>query len=404
MKIIAPDSFLNVEVAVPTSKSISNRLLIIKALSGNEGILDVSIAQDTQTLNSLLSNMDSLMDVGHAGTAFRFLTAYLAIQKGDFILTGSERMCQRPIKPLVNALLELGADIQYLKQDGFPPLKIQGRKLMGGTVAINAGISSQFITALMLIGPYLKSGLTIKLTGNKVSFPYLKMTASLMALSGISVEWKNNEIVIPEVNYSKSSITVEKDWSSIAFWYELVAIGKLPYLLVKDVPQESIQGDAKVSELFLRIGVESQFDEKGLHLRFLESLIPTTKLEFDLTDTPDLSQPLIVAMAALGVEAKICGLSTLKNKETNRGEALRTELAKFGLLITLTDDIIELPGTEMKISKEAIETYQDHRMAMAFASLAVKFGQIEIENPSVVEKSYPDYWLQFQHMGFLIKQ
>ncbi|MGB0391506.1 MAG: 3-phosphoshikimate 1-carboxyvinyltransferase [Salibacteraceae bacterium] len=400
MKISAPKQILNSLVEVPTSKSISNRLLIINALSGAAKFTGLSLAEDTQILEKSLGQNHGEINIGHAGTAFRFLTSFLSIQKGEFVLTGSKRMQQRPIGPLVNALNSIGAQIEYLGKEGYPPLKITGTNIQGGILSIDAGISSQFISSLMLVAPYMSHGLTIELKGDIVSTPYLKMTSNLMKANGTELNWNNNGIKIASGKYSPSIIEIEKDWSSIAFWYEFVAISKIPQLLIKDVKQESIQGDSQVQVLFIRLGVESEFTPQGLVLRFSESLVNKRTQTFDLLDCPDLSQPLIVTLAALGINARVKGLTTLKNKETNRSEALKTELAKFGVKLEVTDDEIILTGTPIKKYTGTIETYEDHRMAMAFAPLSVLFGELKIVNPEVVSKSYPEFWGQLEGFGF----
>ena len=400
MKICAPEQIKAVVVEVPTSKSIANRLLIIKALAGSGEIIDLSKAKDTKVLDVLLSKMPSVLDVGHAGTAFRFLTAYLAIQKGTFTLTGSNRMKQRPIGILVDALTKLGANITYLENEGFPPLKIIGAPLKGREVTVNSEVSSQFISALMLIAPYLENGLKINLQGKQVSQPYLDMTASLMTKCGVDVLMDKKSIYISKSSYKLQSIKVEKDWSAIAFWYEMVCLGRLSSLQIKGVQEKSIQGDKAVIELFKNLGVETIFNDGNLCLSYKQSLVSNHFSSIDFTDFPDLTQPYVVALSYLETSQKITGISTLKNKETNRGAALKQELAKFGGDVLVSDDEIKMISKINQNSKLPIKTYQDHRMAMAFAPLAFVFGEIDIENPSVVEKSYPEYWNQLQNIGF----
>ncbi len=400
MKLTAPDKYSNAVVEVPTSKSIANRLLIIQALAGSGLISDLSEAKDTQILKELTRSLPPVLDVGHAGTTFRFLTSFLALQQGTFVLTGSTRMRERPISVLVDALKELGANITYIDKKGFPPLKIIGAELLGREINVKANISSQFITALMLIGPYLESGLTIKLEGKMVSFPYISMTASLMESCGLPISIHGNQIMVPEGKYNFRSIKVEKDWSAIAFWYEYVAVGKIPHILIKEVSKHSIQGDSKVREVFEKLGVESSFDHLGLHLSFNEGKVATKRLNFDLIQTPDLAQPLVVACVAQGHQAIITGLSTLKNKETDRGKALKVELAKLGIDIKVGEDFIELPGGDVKVKPTIrINTYEDHRMAMAFAPLVLMTKILEIDHPDVVEKSYPHFWKQLSGTG-----
>jgi 3-phosphoshikimate 1-carboxyvinyltransferase len=406
MRLIAPNNIQETTVEVPSSKSISNRLLIIQALSepGLGNISNLSNAQDTIVLDQLLSEMPAVFDVGHAGTAFRFLTSYLSITKGEYILTGSDRMKQRPISPLVNALKALGAEIEYLEKDGFPPLKIRGKELVGGHVEIDSSISSQFITALMLIAPKLNRGLEIKLKGNQVSVPYLKMTAELMGQCGALVEFTDNVITISKSDYEFDSFEVEYDWSAASFWYELVVIGQVPLLHIANVKQESIQGDKRVLELFQLFGVESSFDETGLHLRYSKPKEFNCPRIVDFKETPDLVQPFLAMSAVIGFTIVISGTKNLQFKETNRAQAMKNELAKLGAFIDVADDsILMMEGVKHNLQTLInIETYQDHRMAMALAPLALVFGKLDIENPQVVEKSYPDFWEQLKKLGFII--
>ncbi len=408
MRLSAPNSINEAAVEVPSSKSISNRLLIIKALSdsGLGEITNLSRAQDTIVLAQLLTEMPAVFDVGHAGTAFRFLTGYLAITKGEHILTGSDRMKLRPISLLVDALKTLGAEIQYLEKEGFPPLKINGKELIGGQIEIDSSVSSQFISALMLIAPKLKNGLEIKLTGSKVSVPYLKMTAELMHNCGANVGFKGDVISITKSDYYFDSMEVEYDWSAVSFWYELVVIAQLPYLHIANVKQISIQGDKRVIELFSSFGVASTFDETGLHLRYSKPKEINCPRILDFKETPDLVQPFLAMAAVIGFTIVISGTHNLQFKETNRAQAMKNELSKFGVLLDVSDDsILMMQGLKENFHTLVnIETYQDHRMAMALAPLALISGELDIENPEVVEKSYPDYWHQLQKLGFKLSR
>ncbi|MFT4753034.1 MAG: 3-phosphoshikimate 1-carboxyvinyltransferase [Salibacteraceae bacterium] len=400
MKISAPKQLIDYPIEVPTSKSISNRLLMMQAMSGLGEIKDLSNAQDTQTLNALLTNMPAVMDVGHAGTAFRFLTAFLTIQKGTYLLTGSDRMKQRPIQVLVDALRQLGADITYLENEGFPPLKIKGGTILKGTIKVNARISSQFISALMMIGPYVDNGLEIQLANEPVSKPYIEMTAQLMRGCGVEVMYTNKGISIPSGAYSFSTYTIEKDWSSIGFWCELVVISKMSHLLIHKVTTDSIQGDREVLTLFKPLGLASHFDYKGLHLRFDESVISKTKKSIDFTNSPDLVQPFVATLAGISQSQTITGIITLKGKETDRCMALKKELLQFGSHLAYTENKMKVKAEKFTNPQEIVKTYQDHRMAMAFAPLAFKCGELNIQNPEVVNKSYPQYWSQLQKLGF----
>ena len=402
MIIKSPNIILDMPVTLPASKSISNRLLIIHALSQNGEITNLSDAEDTVVLQTLLHEMPSTFDVGHAGTAYRFLTAFLSITKGEHILTGSDRMKERPIAPLVEALRNLGANIEYLEKDGFPPLKIVGQDLVGGKVEIESSTSSQFISALMLIAPKLKNGLEIVLKGDVVSKPYLEMTAALMRSCNTKVDFTGNTIKIPSANYSFENIEVEYDWSAAGFWYELVAIARLPHLLLSGVKPESIQGDSRVIELFKLFGVQSKFDNEGLHLSFTDSEIECPRI-LDFKETPDLVQPFLAMIAAKNFNMVLSGTRNLQFKETDRLQAMKNELKKFGAEIDIADDsVLMLKGFNAELSQPiSIKTYQDHRMAMALAPLSV-FGDLVIENAEVVVKSYPSYWNEMKKLGFEI--
>lgn len=402
MRVIPPNIFKSATVEVPSSKSISNRLLIIQALAQHGQIVGLSDAKDSVVLKDALDKLPSELNVGHAGTAFRFLTAFLSIQIGEFILTGSNRMKKRPIKILVDALTSLGAEISYLEEEGFPPLKIRGGKLNGNRVTVDGGVSSQYITALMLIAPCLPEGLKIELSGNLVSKPYLEMTAKLMKECGVPVDFRQNEIIIPQGNYHFDSITVEKDWSAIAFWYELVCLGGAQNVVIRNVRDQSIQGDRRVIELFDGLGVKSEFTTEGLQLSY--SNHNQSKLELvNFISIPDLVQPFISTLVGLKKPLEISGTTTLKNKETDRGEALKQELFQFGGDLKIGDNSIKVQVCETQKSFVSIQTYEDHRMAMSLAPLALKFGELEILNPEVVEKSYPNFWKELEKVGFEIE-
>ena len=403
MKITAPYKIKDSSVSVPTSKSISNRLLIIQSLCGGGEIVDLSDAEDTTTLARVLKELPSRIDVGHAGTAFRFLTAYLSITSGEYILTGSDRMKNRPVGVLVEALRELGANIQYLDKEGYPPLKIVGSQMQGGQVSIKSDVSSQFISALMLIAPYLEKGLKIKLIGEVVSQPYIKMTQSLMESCGVDLVFNNQEISIPNGNYKFESLNVEKDWSAISFWYEMVLIGEIDHLLIEEVFLDSIQGDSYVLSLFKNFGVQSTFDDQGVHLSFIRPNRNDLPRIVDFKNTPDLIQPFVVSIAAINEQYVISGSKNLAYKETDRAAALKMELAKCGAFIDVAEDsILVLKGIDNFKKVPEIKTHQDHRMAMAFAPLALLFENVEIENPDVVKKSYPTFWGELEKLGFTL--
>jgi 3-phosphoshikimate 1-carboxyvinyltransferase len=361
--------------------------LIIKALSGLPfEIENLSTAKDTQILKQLLTDKNrTTFDVGHAGTAMRFLTAYLAIQQGEFVLTGSERMQQRPIKILVDALRTLGADITYLKNEGFPPLKIIGKPLLGGEITINGSVSSQYISALMMIAPYLENGLKINFEGKVTSKPYLDMTAEMMKV--------------------KDGFIVEPDWSAASYWYSMVALAKDAEITLLGLKKDSLQGDAVVAKIYENFGVKTEYLENGIRLAKISPLTTHhSPFLFDFTNCPDLAQTIAVTSAALNVPTKLTGLSTLRIKETDRIAALQNELSKLGCRVEVEhDELIILSNTNaMERQHLPIKTYDDHRMAMAFAPLSLLYP-INIENPDVVIKSYPNFWEDLRSVGVELK-
>ena len=382
-KISHPTKVVECEIDLPTSKSISNRLLIIRALCEESfEIENLSDSDDTKSLIHSLNTLENTIDVAHAGTTFRFLTSYLAIQNGkEFILTGSDRLKERPIKELIEVLKMIGAKIEYLENDGFAPLKISGSKLKGGFVEIDGGISSQFISSILLISPVLQNGMQLKINSDLVSKPYIEMTLKLMSEFGIHWEWNENKIEITPQKYVGKNIAIESDWSAVTFWFEIAALAEKCNIKLNGLLKESIQGDKKVVKLFENLGVASVFKNNQLILtKNGENSLPT---EIDLLETPDMYQPLKCTLSALSLNPAITGLQTLKDKETNRMIAVKNELEK------------------LKSSKE-IETYKDHRMAMSFAPLCLKFGELQINNSEVVSKSYPNFWEDLKTGGFTI--
>ena len=382
-KISHPTKVVECEVDLPTSKSISNRLLIIRALCEESfKIENLSDSDDTRSLIHSLNTLENTIDVAHAGTTFRFLTSYLAIQNNkEFILTGSNRLKERPIKELIKVLRKIGGKIEYLNNDGFAPLKISGSKLKGGFVEIDGGISSQFISSILLISPVLQNGIQLKINSNLVSKLYIKMTLKLMSEFGIHWEWNKNKIEIKPQKYVGKDIAIESDWSAATFWFEIAALAEKCNIKLNGLFKESIQGDKKVVKLFEKLGVAAVFKNNQLILtKNGENSLPK---EIDLLETPDMYQPLICTLSALNLNREITGLQTLKDKETNRIIAVENELEK------------------LKSSKE-IETYKDHRMAMSFAPLCLKFGKLQINNSEVVNKSYPNFWRDLKIGGFTI--
>lgn len=395
-----PNGILNGEIQLPGSKSESNRALILQALSGGlVKIEGLSSAQDSQTLRTLLAENAENMDVGHAGTAMRFLTAYLSFHAADKVLTGSDRMQERPIGPLVDALRSIGADIAYLGNDGFPPLMIFGRnaKFLSSEVTLPGNISSQYISALLLIACRQPDGLRIKIEGKIMSRPYIEMTLAMMADFGIAHMWQADTIVIPRQNIRAGTFTVEADWSAASYWFCLVALSKKADILLKGLKKTSLQGDHVVADKMAALGVTATWEAAGLRLQ--KEALGTNSVNWDFSDCPDLAQGLIVALAALNISGRFTGLESLRIKETDRILALQKELAHFGIQLKEEAGVWWLEG-EFQTNSATIQTYEDHRMAMAFAPLALVCPAIRIENASVVSKSYPKFWDDLKEVGF----
>ncbi|MBP9016134.1 MAG: 3-phosphoshikimate 1-carboxyvinyltransferase [Paludibacteraceae bacterium] len=392
-----PSADIHLDISLPASKSISNRALIINALSGSRSeIRNLSDCDDTQVLIRALKMDQSIINVGAAGTAMRFLTAYLAMTEGEWTLTGSERMKQRPVKLLVEALNNLGAEIQYLDKHGFPPLFINGKKLKGGTIHLDGSVSSQYISALMMTAPCMQEGLNIVLEGEIISLPYILMTMNMMKEFGVEVKFLTNRIEITPQFYKPVDFSVESDWSAASYWFEILSLVGEGEIFLKGLHQNSYQGDSKVSELFDNLGVSVQYFSDGVLL--MPNKVNIDYFNYDFINQPDLAQTFVVCCCLKNIPFHFKGLKSLKIKETDRIEALKTELAKFGFLLT------EPAAGELAWSgekKEAchfeetgeifIETYDDHRMAMAFAPAALMFP-VAIEHPEVVSKSYPTFW------------
>ena len=400
-----PDRDITADITLPASKSISNRLLIIQALSPRPFRIDnLSDSNDTRVLKDALASDQDIIDIGHAGTSMRFLTGYYSIRPGEKILTGSDRMKHRPIGELVKALTMLGADIQYLEKEGFPPLRIRGKKLEGEKVTVNSSISSQFISTLLMIAPVLKHGLELKLEGDAVSPAYIKLTLNLMHLFGIRYEWKGSEIIIPQQIYKPVDMTVEADWSSASYWYEMAAMAENANLILRGLSQSSLQGDSVLAEIFKSFGVRTKYINGVVKLRNESSGI--SRFDYNFIDQPDLVQTFGVLCALKGIPFRFDGTVTLRVKETDRINALKKELAKFGISLRSASDggWIEFDGaSSIPTGTIKIRTYQDHRMAMAFAPAAMLGCSIGIDNPGVVSKSYPGFWEDLKSAGFRIK-
>jgi 3-phosphoshikimate 1-carboxyvinyltransferase len=387
---------------LPASKSISNRALIINALAGGRSQLhNLSDANDTQLMLRLVNATDKLINVEDAGTTMRFLTAYFAVTKQEKILTGTARMKERPIAILVDALRRLGAEIEYLEKDGFPPHEIKkfnGQKT--DAIRIRGDVSSQYISALMMVAPILPSGLTLTLDGKIGSRPYIEMTAALMKHFGVESNVLADQIIIAPQNYKPEPFTVESDWSAASYWFAFAALAEKADLVLPKLLSDSLQGDSAIAKIMDELGVKSQFEKGLLKLSKKES---KAELHYDFTDCPDLAQTVSVVCAAKNIKGFFTGLESLRIKETDRIQALQNELAKIGAELIEVDashwTLIPSPSLPAQVS---FSTYKDHRMAMAFAPLA-SLMDVSIERPEVVRKSYPNFWNDMKHVGFEIQ-
>lgn len=392
-------------VVVSGSKSEANRLLLLQKLYPKITIENLSNSDDTQLMQNALSSNKKIVDIHHAGTAMRFLTAYCALNNEDeIILTGSSRMKERPIKILVEALRELGAKIDYLENEGFPPLKIKGQKITKNKVHLQANVSSQYISALLLNAPKLKNGLKLYLEGKITSLPYIQMTLALLEEVGVKTTFKDDVIQIenkPEIKAQQ--LVVESDWSSASYFYSIVALSEVnTEITLSSYKKESLQGDSVLAEIYKQFGVETTFFENTIQLKKVSE--ETKKhLELDLNKAPDIAQTIAVTVFGLGLSCELLGLHTLKIKETDRLEALKTELEKLGAKIYITNNSLKLEASKTIISNQEIETYKDHRMAMAFAPLALKTNLV-IQESRVVSKSYPNFWKDLEKIGFKISE
>ena len=407
-KITKPSSdCIQGEVQLNGSKSISNRVLIIDALCNHQLQLEnISNADDTVFLQQILQSNDAVLDAGAGGTTFRFLTAYLSTQEGrEVVLTGSERMQQRPIKILVDALLQLGADISYVNNEGFPPLRIRGKKLKGGKISLPADTSSQYITALLLIAPTLQEGLTLELIGKIVSVPYIKMTLKIMEYFGVKSTFTNNIITVESSQYEPKPFYIEGDWSAASYYYSIAILAKEATITLKGLTAQQIQGDAVIADIATKFGVQTTYNNKAVTLTKIAQVQPA-HFQYDFLECPDLAQTVVSFCAALQTAVNCNGLQTLRIKETDRIAALDIELQKLGLA-----SLVEIDSNAWKLNildqsqihiNLPIHTYEDHRMAMAFAPLVIKTNEILIEEPNVVTKSYPLFWKDLAALGFTI--
>ncbi|MDR1866509.1 MAG: 3-phosphoshikimate 1-carboxyvinyltransferase [Bacteroidales bacterium] len=392
---------LRCSIDLPSSKSISNRLLLIRALSRDKfDIRGLSGSDDTRVLEEGLQTPSETVDIGHAGTSMRFLTAYFAATGQAKIVTGSDRMKERPISELVDALNQLGADIQYAGQKGYPPVLTSGKPLSGSSVRISGNVSSQFISALLMIAPTLPNGLTVHITDDTVSSSYIRMTLNLMLQAGVKAEWKDRKIIVPPQQYRSSGFTCERDWSAASYWYETVALADDAEILLKNLSEESIQGDAVVARIFNELGVETCYLPEGALLKKYPK--QTSRFLFDFLNVPDIAQTMAVTLCLKNIPFRFSGIKTLKIKETDRIAALRNELLKLGFSIEENrQGVIEWDGKYTIPQNDiSIATYHDHRMAMAFAPAAIVFPGIRIEDAEVVTKSYPNFWNDLKSAGF----
>ena len=402
---ITPPSSINGSVNLPASKSISNRALILNALAKSAQLIDnISDSDDTNALREALADTTGTVDIGAAGTAMRFLTAYFAITPGSRVLTGSERMKKRPIKILVEALRQLGASISYAGEEGFPPLFIEGKALDGGEITINGDISSQYISALLMIAPTLKNGLSVKIAGELISTPYVALTLQLMETFGVKARWEGNRIDIPHQPYTATPYLVEGDWSAASYWYEMAALCPDAKIQLKGLFRNSLQGDSKVADIFDELGVSTLFSENVVTLTNTGK--KRERFVYNFVNEPDLAQAVAVTCALLKTPFHFEGVQSLKIKETDRIEALRTELGKLGYRLEESDGAtLTWNGTYSEPCEEAvIHTYDDHRMAMAFAPACLKTGAVTIDDPLVNTKSYPAFWNDLQTAGFMVKK
>ncbi len=400
-----PGGKLQGRISLPSSKSISNRLLIIRALSPNgfplEGLSD---SDDTQVLQQGLLSASDVIDIGHAGTSMRFFTAYFAVTGQERTITGSERMKNRPISNLVDALNQLGAGISYLEKPGYPPLRTSGKPLSGKSIEINGNVSSQFISAMLLVAPTLPDGLTIRIKGALVSASYVKMTLGLMQQAGVHTTWENNTITVARQDYRSEGITVERDWSAASYWYQMAVLAVDAELLLEGVTEKSMQGDAIISQMACSFGIKTEYTPEGALLTKHRNICLTLGLDF--MNAPDLVQTMAVTCCLNNTRFRFAGVQTLRVKETDRIAALQNELLKLGYCMQESE-----PGT-IEWNRECVEpqhpacisTYHDHRMAMAFAPAAIHFPGLQIDDPGVVSKSYPNFWNDLKKVGFVVME
>ena len=403
---LTPPQAIQAEIVLPSSKSICNRALIIHALAGGTCLPDnLSDCDDTCVMLQALQTMPPTIDIRAAGTAMRFLSAYLSITEGTHVITGTARMQQRPIRILVDALRALGAQIDYAGNEGYPPLRITGKKLKGGKIALPGNVSSQYISALLMIAPMLEEGLILTLTGEVVSRPYIDLTLQLMRDFGAKAEWKGeNCLEVAPQPYRSIHYTIESDWSAASYWYEMAAMSREAVITLPGLYKNSFQGDAKVADLFRELGVDTCYQDHKVILT--KNGHRCQRMEYDFVNQPDLAQTFVVTCALMDIPFRFSGLQSLKIKETDRMAALIAEMKKLGYVLTETDgSVLSWDGMRCNAeAKPAIDTYEDHRMAMAFAPAALCLKEIFMNEPHVVSKSYPHYWENLLTAGFGITE
>ena len=404
ISVLHPSRVIKVGLSLTGSKSITNRLLILRNIYPSLTIKNKSKSEDSVVLENALKSSSNVKDINHAGTAMRFLTAFYSIlEDKEIIIRGSKRMHERPIYPLIDCLKLIGADISYLEKDGFPPIKIKGKKLNFKKVEISSNISSQFISAILLVAPKLVGGLVIELKGELISKPYVKMTLSLLNNLGIKTSFEGKLIKVANLEtIQEKCIEVESDWSSASYWYSIVAFSKRAEVRLNNFYKKSIQGDSVLVKYYKELGVDTKFVENKIILTKIKNFTPPKHLTLNLVDSPDLAQTIAVTCFGLKIHCFLDGLQTLNIKETKRLNALKNELTKLGASVQVTESSLKIFEAQKLKKNIIINTYHDHRMAMSFAPLSLKIP-ISIENPNVVVKSYPGFWDDLKKAGFIIK-
>ena len=404
ISVLHPNRILKVNLSLTGSKSITNRLLILRSMYPSLKIKNKSESHDSVVLENALKSSSNIKDINHAGTSMRFLTAFYSIlEDKEIIIKGSKRMHERPIYPLIDSLKLIGADISYLEKDGFPPIRIKGKKLNFKKVQISSNVSSQFVSAILLVAPKLNGGLVIELKGELISKPYIQMTLSLLNDLGIKTSFKGKSITVENLEeIQEKHISVESDWSSASYWYSIVALSERAEVRLNNFYKNSIQGDSVLTKYYKSLGVGTRFTENKIILTKLKDFTPPQNLNLNLIDSPDLAQTIAVTCFGLKINCFLDGLQTLNIKETKRLNALKNELKKLGANIQVTESSLKLFEAKKIKNNIKIKTYDDHRMAMSFAPLSLKIP-IFIESPSVVAKSYPKFWDDLRKAGFVIK-